>query len=390
MKAIYIFLVGACFVVFSCTEKTLEPITGSLGKPGIVTEVQTEPLPGGVLISYRIPNTEDILNVKGVYTLSNGKDYEQTSSFYENKMEILGFNDTNKHQVTLYVVNRAQVVSDPVVVEFTPLEPPLAKIARSVNIISDFGGAQFSWENEDKYPVNLELFTNDSTGRLQLTRVLTSEIPEASVSMRGYEPVIRTFATLVRDNYGNMTDTIRENIVPLFEEQFDKKKMSIMKLENDANFTNWEGTDAYIIDDDLTTFGHSASNSLPAAFTIDMGIVGQVSRIVMFNRLFNSSYYSWGNPKDIKVYGRLEKPSLNGDWSEWGEPIIVGQLSKPSGLPSGTDTDEDLAFAEAGFEFVFPLDVGLLRYIRVVIVSTQTGPTYTHPAEVNIFGEASK
>jgi hypothetical protein len=390
MKVKYNLAMISLFFLSGCYEKELKPISESLGKPGVITEIMTEAIPGGVEVTYKIPNNEDILAVKAVYTLSTGKVYEQTSSFYENKIVIQGYYDTKEHEATFYAVNRAQVLSDPVRVKFTPLEPSLAKIARSIEIISDFGGAQFRWQNEDKYPINLEFFTRDSLGKMQLMRILTSAIPESNFSLRGYMPDPRDFAIVVRDNYGNAIDTVKKNIVPLFEERFDKKKMSIMKLANDANFTNWEGMDAYIIDDNLETFGHSPANALPAAFTIDMGVTGKVSRVVMFNRFFNDSYYSWGNPKDIKIYGRTDKPSLSGDWDEWGEPIIIGTLAKPSGLPSGTDTDEDVAFAEAGFEFVFPLDVPPLHYIRIVILSTQTGPTYTHPAEVDIYGEEEK
>ncbi|NCC91181.1 MAG: DUF4959 domain-containing protein, partial [Spirochaetia bacterium] len=74
----------------SCDEKQLEPITESMGKPQKVTDVQVEVVPGGAVISYRIPNVEDILGVKGVYTLSNGQQYEAMASFYENKLEVLG------------------------------------------------------------------------------------------------------------------------------------------------------------------------------------------------------------------------------------------------------------------------------------------------------------
>lgn len=388
MNAKYILLTGLFFMFHSCSEKELKPISDSLGKPGVVTEVQTESIPGGVIISYRIPNTEDILEVKAVYTVTNGRTYEQSSSFYENKVELLGYIDTNEHQATLYTINRAQEVSDPVMVSFTPFEASLTKITRTIDIISDFGGAQYSWKNEDKFPVNLEFFTVDSVGQMQLMRILTSELLTANFSLRGYDPIERKFGMLVRDNYGNASDTIIKSILPYFEEKFNKKKMSVMKLGNDANFTNWEGTDAYIIDDDKETFGHSPANSLPAAFTIDMGIVANVSRVVFFNRFFSDSYYSWGNPKNFEIYGRLEKPSQDGNWDEWGEPLIVDAIQRVSG--QATDTDEDIAQAESGFEFVMPLTAGALRYIRIVILSTQTGPTYTHPAEIDIYGEEIK
>lgn len=75
---------------------------------------------------------EDILGVKGVYTLSNRMQYDATASFYENKLEILGFNDVMSHEMTLYTFNRAEELSDPVNVTFTPLESPLSKVARTV------------------------------------------------------------------------------------------------------------------------------------------------------------------------------------------------------------------------------------------------------------------
>ena len=385
MKTKYFIFTCLSFFLFSCAEKELKPTSGSLGKPGIVTEVKTEALPGGVLISYKIPNTEDIIEVKAIYTLPNGKTLEQTSSFYENKMELLGYVGTNEQEVTLYTINRAQEKSDPVKVKFTPLVASITKITESIDIISDFGGAQFSWTNEDKFPINLEFFTTDSLGRFQLLRVLTSESQVANFSLRGYAPLDRKFGILIRDNYGNASDTIQKIIIPYFEERFDKKKMNVMKLTNDENFTNWEGMDSYIIDDDRESFGHSPANSLPASFTIDMGIVANVSRVVFYNRNYGDSYYSWGNPKDIKIYGRKDAPSQSGNWDDWGEPLIVDALLRPSGLNS--DTDEDRAFAEAGFEFIVPLTAGPLRYIRVTILSTQTGPTFTHPAEVDIYGE---
>ena len=42
--------------------------------------------------------------------------------------------------------------------------------------------------------------------------------------------------------------------------------------------------DSFIIDDDPETFGHSPNSSLPAPFTIDLGCVAKISRVVMFQR----------------------------------------------------------------------------------------------------------
>lgn len=392
MRNKYLLFTILLIIVFSCEEKKLEPITASLGKPQKVTIDSVKALPGGAIIYYRIPNVEDILGVKGVYALTTGKTYEASSSFYENKLEILGFNDTLVHEVRLFTYNRAQELSDSVIVSFNPLESPLSKVIPTVRIISDFGGAQFNWTNEYKAPMNFEFLAQDSLGQLQTRRIISSGADTARQSLRGYDPEPRIFAVIIRDNYGNASDTIYPEggtILPMYEEKLDKTKMTIMKLGNDQNFTNWEGMDSYIIDDDHDTFGHSPNSSIPAPFTIDLGCTAMISRVVMHQRRFSDTYYNWGNPQKFTIYGKVDRPSQSGDWSEWTK-IMDCEIIKPSGSPSGTVTDEDMAAAEAGHEFTFELDQEPLRYIRIVITSTFGGTTFTHPADVDIYGEVVK
>lgn len=388
MRTIISTLIILLFLFSACDEKTLDPISASLGKPGIVTDIQTESIPGGVKITYRIPEAEDILAVKGVYTLSNGKTYEAMTSFYENKLEIQGFNDMTEHTVKVFAVNRAQVMSDPVEVKFTPLESSLSKVSKTMEIISAFGGAQYSWLNPDKAPLTFEFMAQDSVGELRTMRIITSQADTMKQALRGYQPEPRIFASIIRDNWGNMSDTVfppGKTILPLFEEKLNKRNMSVMKLGNDASFTNWEGMDSYLIDDDPSTFGHSPNSSLPAAFTIDLGVTAKLSRLVMFQR--DDRVYSWGNPKNFEVYGCENRPSQNGDWSDW-TLIMRCTIIKPSGSPVGTNTDEDVAALKAGHEFSFDLSQVPLRYIRIRILDTWEGSTFTHPAEVTFYGEA--
>lgn len=376
-------------VIVSCDEIQHEPISTSLGKPQPVTDINIEPVAGGAIVSYKIPNMEDILGVKGVYTLSSGVRYEASSSFYENKLEILGFNDTLTHEVELYTYNRAQELSNPVKITFNPLESALSKVVKSVNIVSDFGGAQFNWINELKAPLTLEFLAQDSLRKLQTMRIITSEADTARQSIRGFEPEPRVFGVIISDFWNNKSDTIYPEggfVLPMYEEKLDKSIMNIMKLGNDQNYTNWEGMDSYIIDDNLETFGHSPNSSLPAPFTIDLGAVAKISRVVLFQRYFSNQYYNWGNPRKISIYGKVTRPSQSGNWDEW-EKIMDGEIIKPSNLPIGTMTDEDIATAESGHEFIFELTQEPLRYIRIVIESTWGGTTFTHPTEVDVYGE---
>jgi hypothetical protein len=379
----------ALMFCFSCTEKTLEPISPSLGKPGKATVDSVVNMPGGAIIYYRIPNVEDILAVKAAYTLSNGSKYESTTSFYDNKLVIEGFNDTQEHEAALYVVYRAQETSDPAVVRFTPLESSLSKVIKTVDIVSDFGGARFSWINEDKAALTFEFLAQDSTGRMQAMRIITSQSDSTSQSLRGYEPEARKFAVIISDYWNNVSDTIYpdpEFIVPLFEEKLNKSKFSIMKLGSDQNFTNWEGMDNYLIDDDVNNFGHSPNSSIPAPFTVDLGQTAKLSRFIMFHRKFSDNYFNWGNPKTFDVYVAYSRPAQDGNWDSW-DKIMTCETIKPSGSPGTTNTDEDLAAGEAGFEFTFPLEMEPVRYVRIVILSTWEGTSFTHPAEVTFFGE---
>lgn len=389
MKNLFILISLVIVTVCSCVKGENGPISPSLGTPLPVSEVNVENLPGGAKISYKIPNQEDLLAVKAVYTLPNGKKAETTVSYYDNQLTVLGFNDTKEHIVELFTINRAQQSSAPVSVKVNPSESPLSKVLKTVTIVSDFGGAQYRWRNEDNAPLTFEFFTPDANGHMELVKVITSKADSALQSIRGYIPEPRKFCVVIKDNYGNKSDSIAPasgTLVPLYEAKLTKSKMSVMKLANDQSFTNWEGMDNFLIDDDHNTFGHSASNSLPTPFTVDLSTMAKISRIVLFQRKFSNSYYNWGNPKQIDIYVKKDRPSQNGNWSEWTK-IISTEIVKPSGSPGTTVTDEDIRAAESGHEFVFSLDQEPIRYIRIVIRSTWGGTTFTHPADVDFYGE---
>lgn len=385
----YSFLILLLGLVWGCTRKINEPISKSLGKPMPVTEVQVQNRAGGATISYRIPNQEDIISVKAIYTLESGKKMETVASIYENKVTVAGFNDEKPHEVLLYTVNRAQEHSDPVSCTVMPLESPLSLVAKSMFIEGDFGGARYSWSNTLKSPLTFEFFTPDSLGRMALVRIISSQLEAGAMSLRGYQPQPRTFGVVVKDNFGNRSDTLFASgrmVTPLYEERLAKSRMRIMRLANDQNFTNFEGSDQKMIDDDLTSFGHSPSSSLPAPFTIDLGVLAKVSRLVIFQRRYGDTYYNWGNPRAFDLYVKVTAPSQSGDWQEW-KKIRETEIVKPSGGASGTVTDDDKRAAEAGHEFVFDLSQEPVRYIRIVVKSTWGSTTFTHPAEIDVYGE---
>jgi hypothetical protein len=396
MKAKIIYFIMTVGLFFSsCDEKELNPVNPSTGKPAPVTDIKMESIPGGAIVSYVVPRDNDVLSVKAVYTLTNGKQRESIASFYENHLIVEGFDDLREHEVLLYTISRAQELSDPVSVRILPLESSLSKAAATVNIIGDFGGANFSWKNEDEVLLTIELFAASDNGQLQTAGILTSKLDSSNVSIRGYDPVPRKFAIVFRDNWDNVSDTIYPEggtVTPLFETTLDKKDWSIFKingvyLSGDVTFVNWEGRDEYMFDDAVETYGHSYSGSLPASITFDLGKKVRLSRVLFFQRFYNGMYYSWGNPRRVVIYGREEAP-VTQTWDEW-EELVDYTMIKPSGTNSEytINTDEDVLAALEGHEASFPKSESVYRYIRFRFVTSWENRPYVHPAEITIYGQ---
>ncbi|MDR3246888.1 MAG: DUF4959 domain-containing protein [Prevotellaceae bacterium] len=394
MKTIYYFLIVFAVMLVSCTEKTLEPLSESKGKPGGITEIETARIPGGATVNFRIPNAEDILSVKAVYTLTNGKKRESITSYYGNYVVIEGYNDTIEHEALFYTINRAQVESDPVSVKFTPLESPLSKSVNSVNIITDFGGANFSWKNEYNATLTYELMTQDNRGDMQIARIISSKLDSADYTLRGYLPSARKFGMIVRDIFGNASGMLIPpggTLVPLLEEKLDKSKMSVVILGSDITWTNWDGRDYLMIDDNTSTFAHTYTNTMPdVSFTLDLGAKAKLSRFLIHQRSItngNPSPYALGNPKDFEVYACYDTPSASGDWSEWTK-VKDCTIVKPSGSPIGTNTDEDIIAMTNGHEFSFSSTMEPVRYLRFKIRTTWEMGTnrFCHITEITPFG----
>jgi hypothetical protein len=394
-KKYLICLIGMAVLLFSCTEKELTPISESTGKPGVVTDISSVRTPGGAIISYRIPNDPNVLAVKAVYTLTNGTTLEASASFYGNQLELEGYTDTIEHDALLYTVNRAQELSEPAVAKFRPLEAPISKAIKSVTIESDFGGARYNWVNVDRKPLTFEIMAEDSTTKaMQIVRILASTMDTLSYTLRGYRAVPQKFALVISDNYGNISEAIYPEggtLTPLHEEKFDKKIQKIMILAGDVTFSNWEGKNEFMIDDDLGTFGHSYTATVPgASFTLDLGKKAKLSRFLYYQRGDGGRWYKAGNAQTFEVYayqGEAETPQ--GDWSEWVK-VVDAVVIKPSGYEDGTVTDDDIIYAQAGHDFSFPLSLEPVRFLRFIALTVwknwNDAQNYWHPVEITIYG----
>ncbi|MDR1666491.1 MAG: DUF4959 domain-containing protein [Bacteroidales bacterium] len=367
-----------CLVAFyACSEEDArQPLSGSRGKPAPVTEAKARPIPGGAIISYKIPDTDDLLAVKAVYTLSNGKQGEVMASYFVDTLKLEGLADTLQHTATLYAVSRSQVLSDPETVTFKPLESSLSMTMKTVRITADFGGALFQWKNDDRALLNFDLLAENDRGEMVVTNVLQNRLDSMEYSVRGFAPEPRKFAINISDQWGNQSGYIYpegEYLTPIYEEKLDKSKMQFLHLLGDSDYGGWGGMDLFMLDDDLSTFGHSSwLDGWPAYTTIDLGKKAFLSRIVVHQRMYGSMYYNNANWKKFKVYKSLpETPAYNplGEWQE----IMACEIEKPSGMPIDECTSEDLRQAKKGHDFSFPRNMEAVRYVRIAATESWLG-----------------
>ena len=93
-------------------------------------------IPGGAILSYTLPDDEDLLYVKAVYNLKEGL-AEAKSSLYTDTIKVVGFGDMEPREVSLIAVDRSRNESAPVKVTVNPEEPPVLTIGhdRQYNLI---------------------------------------------------------------------------------------------------------------------------------------------------------------------------------------------------------------------------------------------------------------
>ena len=391
MKKILGLLLVCSLMVVCEDDYDHNPINKGGVKPNPVSNVKFVPIHGGFDISYDLSTSKDVLYVKAIYTNSKGKEAEVRSSNYTNKIQILGFGDTGERTVTLYTVSKSDKTSDPISFKGNPLTPPVTLIQNKITISSDFGGAKFKWTNKENTPIAIMLLAEGRDKKLEVAKTVYTSQSETDVSLRGREPTPQKFAVLIRDRYDNFSDTIYPTsvdklITPLFEERLDKKLFNKIVLSDDTNWDAWGGNYSYFYDDKKEGIVHTQGNHpFPQIYSIDLGVIVSLSR---FNLLQRQNHpFKHGNPKRYTVYGAKELPADDGNLDNW---IFLRECEsiKPSGLPMGQNTDEDMAHFRSGDEFTFD-DAPEIRYFRLAVTETWDGVAFINAAELTFWGSIS-
>ena len=393
---IFIFTVWVSGLFCSCSENINRPIESNPNAPGKVTVTEIVNLPGSAYIVYTVPNDPDLLYVMATYTQS-GITREFKASYYTNTLLIEGFGQAADYQVDLCAVNRSEKRSEITSITVHPERPPVMEVFETLQSKPTFGGINISYKNESGAFVAVGVLTNNDKDELYEPYTSYSNRPEVSFSVRGFETEERTFGVYVRDKWSNNTDTVYFTVTPLFELPLDKSLFKEMKLRTDAESTAWGGQLRYIWDgrafgDNEGEWGlhtGNAATGVPMHITFDLGQVATLSRFKLWCIMDDKHMYNDVSPRKYEVWGRIVPiVSTAADdgafYPNWFKMCDIENI-KPSGLPTGSLTDEDRTAARAGDEFVFEDIQYTARYIRIVCNLNWNGNTNMCFSEVSFW-----
>jgi hypothetical protein len=393
-RYIIISIISFSILILGCTEDKHEPNGSDDIPPGKVVINSIINRPGGAVIKFTPPTDLDLLYVKGKYFNEKDEKKEVIVSSYIDSLNINGFGLAGEYEVQVTALDIGNNESAPVTAEISPLEAPIHAILESIQGVEDFGGINISYENPTRASVSLNMSIENENGDVVFKESFYTSQSNSSYSFRGYDPILTVFVIYVEDRWGNQTERRKFEVTPLEDVFLDKQLFSIVSMPGDESFSEYGFSANQIWDGSWSNqwnCGHTNFLSLPHQLSMDLGQNVKLNRFKLYQR-GGSELYKHGNPREFRIYGRenldnlpIYDPRKPGDG--W---IFLGEFEsfKPSGLPPGSNTEEDYLFQDNGEDFVFSLEARKknIRYIRFVNDRSWNNQMVTVIGELSFWG----
>lgn len=399
MKYIIFLSIMSSVLLFAGCQEDKHNAYGSDGvAPGPVTVNRIDNKPGGAVIYYTAPSDVDVLYVKAIFTDSNGKQREVKASAVIDSLSIQGIGVMGEYPVELYAVDRGENVSQATKTTISPLLPPVQQILPSIKGEVDYGGIKVSYANPLRAEVSINILVYDSIQAKMVFRESFFTSQKSGVySFRGYKSKKTKFGVYVEDRWGNQSETVNFEVTPIPDDFLDKSLFSIFKLTNDMSFDEYGFNARQMWDNrwsDQWNCGHTSFKPLPHFLTIDLGSTAKLSRFKLYQR-GGYELYKHGNPKHFKIYGTLDinkLPPYDSANPNAGWTLLKDCHSfKPSGLPIGQVSSEDIEFQNKGEDFEFDVNnLVEVRYIRIENIETWGEQEVSVIGELSFWGEITK
>jgi hypothetical protein len=417
-KYCFLLIVLVVFSFFGCEDEEKRPAGGTWNTSPI-QEYTVTPINGGATISYTIADDPGILYIMAEYE-RNGQVFTEKSSVHKNTLSIEGFHRTGKVKAKLYKVNRQEERSEPIEVEFEPLESLIDIASGTWTVMPSFGGFIASWNNPQTTELGVRLMMEDKDipNEWKTREMYFSVSENEKHSFRGFDAVETNFAITIEDKWGNISDTIKFTTTPFFETLVPKPYADFRTSIPYDNITNLSGrTTNTLWDNIVNTSAHgwlTNPGGSGLSITFDMKQVVKLSRIIMHPYHVNSAY-GQANITEFEAWG-INKIDyvLLADKSYWLDSLSVVQ-ERISGVQAGTPLPERTfkddweylgyhsipiytlaaeiqALSQNGGEYEIPIEAAPVRYVRIfvrAITLLNPPPTtnYFSMSEISFYGD---
>jgi len=353
--------------------------------PEPVSHAEVENLNGAAKITYSLPKDKDLLYIRAEYTTKQGVVRATKVSRYLDSVVLEGFADTDVYEARLYAVDKSENVSAPLVVKVQPKTPPFDLVKEKLVASEAFGGIDVTYKNDIGSDVAIVILTNDKLGNFVPVKTLSTKAKTGRFGARELPSVETRFGLMVRDRWGNLSDTTYVTLTPIFEARLDRTKMKGLNI-NGTDAKNYPGNEVeYLFDGDVsnTTAYHTTDPvKMPQWFTFDIGKTAKLSRLVWFMR--QGWYYDLHNPRKVEIWGSND-PSPDGSFTNW---VLLAEHEqiKPSGLPQKQNSNADIEAALEGETINIPIEAPAVRYIRFKTLQNWTNGVYVNFTELTLWG----
>lgn len=377
-------------------DSAVEIISNDMTKPGVVSNVKVENLNGAARITYRLPDSKNLLYVLASYPINDNRVRETKSSYYTDTIFVDGFARSEDYEITLYAVSRANVKSDPVKVSVHPKTPNYMLTNSGINISPDFGGANFFGRNPNKAPLAMHMLVyNENTKRFIEQEPVYLSTDTIDISIRNLPPTPQKVGIYTTDRFGNVSDTLVKTVTPLYEQLLDKSKFFVYKLASDAPTDQYGWDFKYFFDGRIDGTGwHTNTNVIQSIGTLGMGTSAKLSRLVVWQR--SPDYYSYQNTRQFTLWGTNKDnpvdavmPQSSKEGAVVGDWINLGNFTfpnPPSGLAPSQANAADMAFVAQGVNFKMSRTAPAVKYIRFHVTQTWGGLNYVNAMEISVYG----
>ncbi|MGN1233674.1 MAG: DUF5000 domain-containing lipoprotein [Candidatus Cryptobacteroides sp.] len=386
----------AVALLSGCSEvDLLHPYGTDDGKaPAPVTEVTVTNKPGAAVIRYKLPSDMDLSYVKAEFIGTDGSKREARASSYVDSLLIEGFGDTRDYAVELRAYDKFENASSPVKVTVTPLTPPVQSVFESLEWAVDFGGFMVSFENATKANIGIYVTRRDTlSGEMEYYDVYYTEKSEGVYAVRGLPDDENDFGLYVQDHWGNKSEVLEFTTTPWREDLLNKKLFTPVNpglVNGDLRSDQYDSQMSNVWDGVIGNWNYIHTRwpiEFPHRFTFDLGVEAKMSRLKTWQRPADDVRWQHGAWRIFKVYGCTELPAITANPLDGWKLIGTFTSVKPSGLPQGQVSDEDIQLLNEGEEFLFDRNAEPIRYIRFEILGVHSEMKLSCMSELTLWGQ---